>query len=114
MFFVQFPHPGAEHVPPGRMMAWNTGDHRRKFLLAPGRTSMKMTRSGKAELVFWGEWEPPSRVITRWPASRAAPAGAAPPVLAAATGERVAAEHRPVGVGRADAVQQLQADDPSW
>ena len=69
MFFVQFPHPGAEHVPPGPVMAWNTGDHRRKFLLARGRYVDEDDEVREGELVFWGEWEPPSQVITRWSAS---------------------------------------------
>jgi hypothetical protein len=34
---VQFPHPGGEHIPPGSHMGWNTGLHRRKFLVSPGR-----------------------------------------------------------------------------
>jgi len=69
MFFVQFPHPGAEHVPPGPVMAWNTGDHRRKFLLARGRYVDEDDEVREGELVFWGEWEPPSQVLARWPAS---------------------------------------------
>jgi hypothetical protein len=68
-FFVQFPHPGGEHNPPGNDMPWNTGDHRRKFLVAPGRYLDGDEHIGEAELAFWAEWEPPSRVERRWPAS---------------------------------------------
>jgi hypothetical protein len=68
-FFVQFPHPGGEHNPPTDDMPWNTADHRRKFLVAPGRHLEGDDRIRKGELVFWGEWEPPSRVERRWPAS---------------------------------------------
>ena len=68
-FFVQFPHPGREHNPPTREMAWNTGEHRRKFLVAPGHWLDSDQGTGKAELVFWGEWEPPSRVERSWSAS---------------------------------------------
>jgi hypothetical protein len=61
--FVQFMHPGGEHVPDrDGLKGWNTGPHRRKFLTAPGRyLEAGATRSD--ELVFWGEWEPQSRVI---------------------------------------------------
>lgn len=68
-FFVQFPHPGGEHNPPTDDMPWNTGDHKRKFLVAPGRYTDGDGRIRDAELVFWGEWEPPSRVKRRWPRS---------------------------------------------
>ncbi len=69
-FFVQFPHPGDEHKSPkdGHML-WNTGKHRRKFLISPGRYQDGAGGIGEAELAFWGEWEPPSRVDQRWPAS---------------------------------------------
>jgi hypothetical protein len=72
-FFVQFPHPGGEHNPPTDDMAWNTGPHRRKFLIAPGRYLDSDDQIGAADLVFWGEWEPPSQVERRWPASRRLP-----------------------------------------
>jgi len=68
-FFVQFPHPGGEHNPLTDDMAWNTGDHRRKFLIAPGRYLDGDDQLGVADLVLWAEWEPPSRVERRWPAS---------------------------------------------
>lgn len=88
-FFVQFPHPGDEHRPQTDQMPWNTGDHRRKFLAGPGRYVDAGDRVEEAELVFWGEWEPPSVLERRWrPSGRlpralhrpywAEPAGRAP------------------------------------
>jgi hypothetical protein len=50
-------------------MPWNVDDHRRKFLRAPGRYLDTDGRAASADLVFWGEWEPPSRVVRRWPRS---------------------------------------------
>ncbi|HEV8647895.1 MAG TPA: hypothetical protein VG276_00475 [Actinomycetes bacterium] len=68
-FFVQFPHPGGEHNPPADDMPWNTAKHRRKFLIASGRYLDGDDHIRKAKLGFWAEWEPPSRVERRWPAS---------------------------------------------
>ena len=68
VFFVQFPHPGGEHHPPGAAMPWNVGTHRRKFLLAPGRyLGPDDDVVQAAELALWAEWEPPSQIIARWP-----------------------------------------------
>lgn len=67
-FFVQFPHPGGEHHPPIDDMPWNVSDHRRKFLVAPGRYLGDDDRVADGDLAFWGEWEPPSRIERRWPA----------------------------------------------
>jgi hypothetical protein len=65
---VQFPHPGGEHVPPGSHMGWNAGHHQRKFLLRPGRfVDGPDDQPTGGQLVFWGEWEPQSRVVARWP-----------------------------------------------
>ena len=66
--FVQFPHPGGEHNPPTPDMPWNVADHRRKFLLTAGRYLDANDDLGSGELAVWGEWEPPSRVVQRWPA----------------------------------------------
>ena len=66
-FFVQFPHPGAEHHPAGPVMGWNLADHRRKFLICAGRYLDADDRVQEAELMFWGEWEPPSAIHARWP-----------------------------------------------
>lgn len=61
--FVQFLHPGGEHLPDtGRKKEWNTGDHRRKFLVSGGRY-LQGNHPHDDEIVFWGEWEPESRVI---------------------------------------------------
>jgi hypothetical protein len=65
---VQFPHPGPEHVPPGEWMGWNTGAHRRKFMVSRGTVmDDKGVHEKERQLVFWGEWEAPSRVVRRWP-----------------------------------------------
>ena len=67
-FVVQFPHPGAEHATgDGSHMPWNTGRHGRKFLRSAGRSVDPRGRVRDAALAFWGEWEPPSRVVKRWP-----------------------------------------------
>jgi hypothetical protein len=61
---VQFMHPGYEHGPdtPGQK-AWNTRDHRRKFLHAPGRFRIDQdTADQSGDLLFWGEWEAQSEV----------------------------------------------------
>lgn len=66
---VQFPHPGGEAIPQSDAMAWNTSrHHRRKFILAPGRTVTPDSNVDfEGEVVFWGEWEPPSKIQRRWP-----------------------------------------------
>lgn len=64
--FVQFLHPGGEHGPDaGRTVrSWNRRSHKRKFLRSPGRYfDGRETR--EADLLFWGEWEAQSRVVTR-------------------------------------------------
>lgn len=62
LMFVQFPHPGPEHVPTGYWMDWNRRAHARKFLKSQGQyISGGTPRTGT--LAFWGEWEPQSRVI---------------------------------------------------
>lgn len=65
--FVQFPHPGAELAAAADEVPWNTGGHRRKFILADGRWS-DGDEVTEGALVFWGEWEAPSTVVRRWPA----------------------------------------------
>lgn len=65
--FVQFIHPGGEHRPDrDGLKRWNTGPHQRKFLTAPGRY-LEDGAMRSDELVFWGEWEPPSRVVRTYP-----------------------------------------------
>jgi hypothetical protein len=88
-FFVQFPHPkdepppsafvtvrqdqselGNSHALAGRLiMPWNTTkrQHFRKFLISPGRYVLDGSAAVDGEMVFWGEWEPPSEIATTWP-----------------------------------------------
>jgi hypothetical protein len=69
---VQVPHPGAEHDPGGfAVMGWNQAEHRRKFLRSDGRylDADGVLRAGA--VTFWGEWEAPSRVVSRHPAAGA-------------------------------------------
>lgn len=85
---VQFPHPGGEHVPPGSHMGWNTGPHQRKFLLSDGHFVDDVgTDPQGGQLVFWGEWEPPSRVARRWPARHGLPTVLHEPYWSPPTGE---------------------------
>jgi hypothetical protein len=62
LMFVQFPHPGVEHKPTGPWMDWNRREHARKYLMAEG-TYLAEGRERHGKVEFWGEWEPPSRVI---------------------------------------------------
>ncbi len=66
LYFVQFHHPGSEHVPdlPDER-SWNTDPHRRKFMKIAAR---RVTPDGGAiagDVVAWGEWEPPSKVLSK-------------------------------------------------
>lgn len=64
---VQFSHPGGEHNPDrGKdYKSWNKGKHKRKFMLAKG-DFVENDKIVKDELLlFWGEWEPDSKVIKR-------------------------------------------------
>ena len=70
---VQFPHPGAEHVPKDDLMPWNTGGHRRKFMISTGTVLDRDGNKDAAEVVFWGEWESPSHVVHRWPKASGLP-----------------------------------------
>jgi len=67
--FVQFPHPGSEHEPGGTWMDWNRRDHARKFLKAGGRYVLDGA-AAHGPVVFWGEWEPQSRVLETFPKPR--------------------------------------------
>lgn len=61
--FVQFIHPGIEHSS-STGVAWNRGGHRRKFMLSSGYAAdMIDAAPTAAELVFWGEWEPQSKIV---------------------------------------------------
>jgi hypothetical protein len=67
MFVVQFPHPGRECNPgTWQRQPWNTGKHCRKFLQSLGSYVVDDASLSEANLVFWGEWEAPSRIINRW------------------------------------------------
>jgi hypothetical protein len=62
---IQFTHPGLEHGPDNGsadQKSWNTGAHRRKFMLCNGDYVSDGTLVRDENLLFWGEWEPPSRV----------------------------------------------------
>ena len=63
---VQFIHPGAEHEPDKKDLTykgWNHREHKRKFLKSKGSYVDKGILGPKeVNLVFWGEWEPPTNV----------------------------------------------------
>lgn len=64
LLFIQFLHPGGEHKSdPGRkdIKSWNTGDHKRKFMVNGGRY-FSGGQIVEESLSFWGEWEPQSTV----------------------------------------------------
>lgn len=63
---VQFIHPGLEPHPDegDRQIKWNTGKHKRKFLVNSGR-AVHYKKIKDTELVFWGEWEPQSKVYKK-------------------------------------------------
>jgi hypothetical protein len=65
---VQFIHPGGEHEPDeGNEKHWNTGDHKRKFLQSRGEyvSGDGDDHPTTDDLLFWGEWEPDSTVVSR-------------------------------------------------
>jgi hypothetical protein len=72
--FVQFLHPGYEgDVPADGIVPWNTKKlHKRKFLRSAG-TYVDGENLAEDELVFWGEWEPPSQATPLLNASRLEP-----------------------------------------
>ncbi|MBV9791547.1 MAG: hypothetical protein JOZ51_25340 [Chloroflexi bacterium] len=63
--FVQFLHPGGEHVPDSDIgKSWNRGEHKRTFVKHPGRYVIPGEQATHAdELGFWCEWEPEAKVI---------------------------------------------------
>ena len=76
-YAVKFPHPGGEHNRErSARQAWNTGDHRRKFMCSKGHYVGDDGQTVETQLVFWGEWEPPSFILQRWP-----PIGSLPQLL---------------------------------
>lgn len=65
---VQFTHPGAQHSlnrieKKNLLKEWNIGDHHRKFIKAIGQYVDGGTLSSPQDLLFWGEWEPSSKII---------------------------------------------------
>ena len=68
VFVVQFPHPGGERIfRGGDRMPWNIGRHGRKFLRSAGRSVDSQGQAREVpSLFFWGEWEAPSRIVSRW------------------------------------------------
>ena len=59
-------HPGPEADPNGETrISWNTGDHRRKFLKSGGTRLDENREPLRGDIVFWGEWEPESKVVKR-------------------------------------------------
>ena len=68
-------------------------------------------RPAPARLVAWGEWEPPSQVVRRWPARRpVCPGRLHRPYWIEPARRRTTSEHRSLDLGRPDDLQQLQAD----
>lgn len=62
---VQFTHPGQEHghdKHDPHIKSWNTGSHKRKFLLSKGSYVNTDDTISSGMITFWGEWEPPSSV----------------------------------------------------
>ncbi|MEI6633045.1 MAG: hypothetical protein WCP22_04405 [Chlamydiota bacterium] len=66
--FVQFHHPGDEHVPDTpTQRTWNRGMHRRKFMEKRATyVSSIDAKPAEGDVVFWGEWEPPSLVVKKF------------------------------------------------
>ena len=68
VYIVQFTHPGGEHTlnrqeEKNYIKEWNYGGHKRKFLKAVGQCVKEDgSLTPKKELLFWGEWEPTSKV----------------------------------------------------
>lgn len=65
---IQFPHPGPEHQniyrhKEGNYIRWNKGDHKRKFVKNFGKYIDEDNKIKEADLTFWCEWEPQSKII---------------------------------------------------
>lgn len=79
---VHFPHPGAEHKPgTGDRMAWNDGRHARKFLLSDASWIDGDDSRRDGQVTFWGEWEPPSRILSHWEKAADEPTALHAPLL---------------------------------
>ena len=66
---MQFIHPGGEHIPDNeRYKFWNTGRHKRKFMKNKGKYIKELKDAPKEKyIVFWGEWEPESKIVKSIP-----------------------------------------------
>lgn len=63
---IQFMHNGREHKPDyEKGKSWNRGDHGRKFLRCSGAYIDQNESKIQGPIMFWGEWEPESRVLRR-------------------------------------------------
>ena len=67
LLVVQFTHPGKEPIITKAernigIKSWNQGTHARKFLKAKGQIVTPQGLSPKQKLLFWGEWEPTSKI----------------------------------------------------
>ena len=68
--FIQFPHPGPEHLPKpkdAKCIEWNqnTNEHKRKFMQVSGSWITKDNQEHSGDLWMWGEWEPQSKLLDR-------------------------------------------------
>jgi len=63
--FIQFIHPGGEHIPDNKKYKfWNTGKHKRNFMKNKGKYIKELKNTPREnDIVFWGEWEPESKVV---------------------------------------------------
>jgi hypothetical protein len=59
-------HPGLEANPDSdTTISWNTGEHRRKFLKYGGDYLDENRKQHHGDIMFWGEWEPESKVVKK-------------------------------------------------
>ncbi len=68
---VQFTHPGGQYTlnrkeKQNLLKEWNIGDHRRKFMIAKGQYVKGGALSSPLNLLFWGEWEPSSKIMAHF------------------------------------------------
>lgn len=66
LVFIQFIHNGKEPIAARNTgESWNKGSHCRKFLRSSGSRLDENGRKIDGQIVFWGEWEPESRIVRR-------------------------------------------------
>lgn len=64
--FIQFIHNGKEPIAARSTgESWNKGRHCRKFLRSSGSRLDENGRKVDGQTLFWGEWEPESRIVKR-------------------------------------------------